>query len=581
MPSQYSTDLRIELIANGEKSGTWGTITNVNLGTIIEDAIAATTTVVVGSVNVVGGEANYALTAANGIADEARCASLILTTTTTANFNIYVPPVANKLYVVYNNSGYTATVYCSTILNNVTAAGAYVAIPDGKKVLLRSDGTNITEQLNHVVSNFSVGATATVKDLVVAEDSLLTGPVTAPSSAYLGGSQTASISNGGGVSAAVVTVSASPAIGSAITFSTTGTLPTPLAVGTTYYVLATDWSATTFKLATSIGGSAIVTSTAGSGVHTVISVSLAVTPPAASDNTQIATTEYVTNAIDAIPLALTNWAISETSSTQTVTFSAANPAVVSATAAPANGTPVSFASTGTLPPAITSGTAYYVRNRNTGVAPQTYFLSSDIGTAQTATITAGATFTGSISSNTLTVTAVTGGTISIGQVLSGTGVSTGTTITAFVSGTGGTGTYTVSISQTTSSTTITAVATPGVVTVASAPANDSLVIFSTTGALPTELTAGTAYYVVNRTSTTFQVSATFGGSAINTSGYSQSGTQTATWYTLINTTSGAGTATITETSSTLYFSYKGQNRIAVDLAGSITTGGDVTAFGTP
>ena len=32
MPSTYSPDLRIELIANGEKSGTWGTITNDNLG---------------------------------------------------------------------------------------------------------------------------------------------------------------------------------------------------------------------------------------------------------------------------------------------------------------------------------------------------------------------------------------------------------------------------------------------------------------------------------------------------------------------------------------------------------------------
>jgi hypothetical protein len=222
-----------------------------------------------------------------------------------------------------------------------------------------------------------------------------------------------------------------------------------------------------------------------------------------------------------------------------------------------------------------------VRNRNTGVAPQTYFLSSDIGTAQTATITAGATFTGSISSNTLTVATVTGGTISIGQVISGGTIAVGTTITAFVGGTGGSGTYTVSISQTVTSTTITAVATPGVVTVSSAPANNSLVIFSTTGALPTGLTAGTAYYVVNRTSTTFQVSATFGGTAINTSGYSQSGTQTATWYTLVDTTSGAGTATITETSSTLYFSYKGQNRIAINLAGSIVTGGDVTAFGTP
>ncbi len=51
--------------------------------------------------------------------------------------------------------------------------------------------------------------------------------------------------------------------------------------------------------------------------------------------------------------------------------------------------------------------------------------------------------------------------------------------------------------------------------------------FSTTGALPTGLTAGTVYYVISAglTSTQFEVSATPGGAAVNTSG-SQSGTQT-------------------------------------------------------
>ena len=58
MPSTYSPDLRIELIANGEKSGTWGTITNDNLGVIIEDAISGLASVSITS-------ANQALTAQN------------------------------------------------------------------------------------------------------------------------------------------------------------------------------------------------------------------------------------------------------------------------------------------------------------------------------------------------------------------------------------------------------------------------------------------------------------------------------------------------------------------------------------
>lgn len=64
-------------------------------------------------------------------------------------------------------------------------------------------------------------------------------------------------------------------------------------------------------------------------------------------------------------------------------------------------------------------------------------------------------FTGSISGTTLTVTAVTSGNIGIGSVISGTGITGGTTITGLISGTGGVGTYTVSASQTVASTTIT------------------------------------------------------------------------------------------------------------------------------
>ncbi len=69
--------------------------------------------------------------------------------------------------------------------------------------------------------------------------------------------------------------------------------------------------------------------------------------------------------------------------------------------------------------------------------------------------TLGAVFTGSISTTTLTVTAVASGVLRVGTVLNGTGVTGGTTITALGTGTGGTGTYTVSASQTVASTTLT------------------------------------------------------------------------------------------------------------------------------
>jgi len=66
-----------------------------------------------------------------------------------------------------------------------------------------------------------------------------------------------------------------------------------------------------------------------------------------------------------------------------------------------------------------------------------------------------AEFTADIASTTMTVSAVASGTIRLGMEISGSGVTPGTRITNFGTGTGGTGTYTVSASQTVASTTIT------------------------------------------------------------------------------------------------------------------------------
>src|SRR5207247_105232 len=64
--------------------------------------------------------------------------------------------------------------------------------------------------------------------------------------------------------------------------------------------------------------------------------------------------------------------------------------------------------------------------------------------------------TGSISGTTLTVTAVTSGTLYVGEHIYGTGISAGQRITALGTGTGGVGTYTVSSAQTIASETVSA-----------------------------------------------------------------------------------------------------------------------------
>ncbi|WP_321905133.1 structural cement protein Gp24 [Paraburkholderia tropica] len=97
-----------------------------------------------------------------------------------------------------------------------------------------------------------------------------------------------------------------------------------------------------------------------------------------------------------------------------------------------------------------------------GAAPNTYgyaaFKNAATNIAQMGGIAGPGTasVTGSIAGTVLTVTAVSAGALQVGQTIAGTGVTSGTTITALGTGTGGAGTYTVSASQTVSSETITA-----------------------------------------------------------------------------------------------------------------------------
>ena len=145
--------LRITLIATGDQAGTWGTTTNTNLGTILEDAIAGYAVVSVTA-------ASQAFTIVDGAYDQARLAMIQLTTPTTANFAVYAPPVS-KQYVFYNNSSYTATIYNSSVAGNTTAAGTGVTIPAGKIMTVWSNGTNFYVQNSHVIGTV-VGISADI-----------------------------------------------------------------------------------------------------------------------------------------------------------------------------------------------------------------------------------------------------------------------------------------------------------------------------------------------------------------------------------------------------------------------------------
>jgi hypothetical protein len=152
MASTFSPNLRIELIGAGEQAGTWGTTTNTNLGTLVEDAIA-------GYVSVTISSADQALTSSNGAADQSRNAIIELVSASSA-FAVYAPP-ESKLYTIFNNTSHTATIYNSTALGNTTAAGAGVAIPAGKTMTVWSDGTDFAFQNTHIIGTVVGNVTGT------------------------------------------------------------------------------------------------------------------------------------------------------------------------------------------------------------------------------------------------------------------------------------------------------------------------------------------------------------------------------------------------------------------------------------
>ena len=118
MASTYSTSLRIQLIGNGEQAGVWGSTTNTNIGTLLEQSITG-----VQSISIAG-LTTYSLSALNGISDQSRNAVLVFTGALSASCAITAPAV-NKTYVVYNNTtgGYAITIK--------TASGTAVSIANG------------------------------------------------------------------------------------------------------------------------------------------------------------------------------------------------------------------------------------------------------------------------------------------------------------------------------------------------------------------------------------------------------------------------------------------------------------------
>jgi hypothetical protein len=151
MSSTYSTSLRIQLIDTGTELEAWGTPTDNNLGTIIEQAIVGANSISLTGVS------TYTLSTANAAVDQSRNAVLVFTGTPTANCNVIAPSV-NKVYIVKNGTsgGYT--------VNIKTASGNAVVIAANTTQLVYCNSVSFISavNINNVIGNLNVTGDVTV-----------------------------------------------------------------------------------------------------------------------------------------------------------------------------------------------------------------------------------------------------------------------------------------------------------------------------------------------------------------------------------------------------------------------------------
>lgn len=158
MASTYS-QLKIELIGTGDQAGTWGTTTNVNLGTALEEAVTGNATVTFASSN-----AAIALTDTNAT-QTARNLRLILGGTISATQTLFVPAIT-KQYLITNNLSNSVVISNGS---NASPTGTTVTVPAGRSMSVFNNGTSITETVTYVTelntSNVTASSNVTAVNL--------------------------------------------------------------------------------------------------------------------------------------------------------------------------------------------------------------------------------------------------------------------------------------------------------------------------------------------------------------------------------------------------------------------------------
>ena len=158
MASTWTLNNAVEKIADGEKTDTWGQITNRNFD-ILDRAASG-----VGTVDLSSSAAAHTLNTANGSTGDALSDGMykvLVLSGATENCTITVTPNdASKFYLVDNDSGFDATFTQGT--------GASLSIPNGTSGIIFCDGTGAAANVKAIIDATTLttlGITATAAEL--------------------------------------------------------------------------------------------------------------------------------------------------------------------------------------------------------------------------------------------------------------------------------------------------------------------------------------------------------------------------------------------------------------------------------
>jgi hypothetical protein len=166
MATTYSNNLLIALQGTGDNAGTWGTVTNGNLGTVLEEAIVGRATV-----NLPNTDVTISMTQGPATSP-ARCLYLEVTGSLSAGKTLTVPSI-QKTYIIKNatTGGFGVTIS--------SGGGTTVTVNSGKTSLVYVDGaTGVAQQFNDLVSGTTLGGSAIVS--LTATQTLTNKTLTSP-----------------------------------------------------------------------------------------------------------------------------------------------------------------------------------------------------------------------------------------------------------------------------------------------------------------------------------------------------------------------------------------------------------------